>query len=140
MPLPGEHAPRNRRWRASRVQTQASNEAARQATMSQAGHQSRTFRAMPAFWSFGLVSLRLRKSECSIVESLMLGYLARRLKLKRWVVNMKFFINRISLYFQDRSDALSLTGSATAVTCLLQMSRNPRERAAACYAPASLLK
>jgi hypothetical protein len=64
------------------------------------------------------------------VESLMLGYLARRLKPKRWVVNMKFVINWISPYCQDRSDALSLTRSATAVTGMLPMSRSPRERAA----------
>jgi len=38
-----------------------------------AGDQCRSFRrwAMPAFWSSRLVSLRFRKSECSIVESLM---------------------------------------------------------------------
>jgi hypothetical protein len=38
---------------------------------------------MPVFWSFGLVSLRLRKSACFIVESLMLGYLARSVVTER---------------------------------------------------------
>jgi hypothetical protein len=38
--------------------------------MSQSAHQRRSFRgeAMPATWSFRLVSLRLRKSECFIVD------------------------------------------------------------------------
>jgi hypothetical protein len=38
-------------------------------------HQRCSFRgeAMPAFWSFRLVSLRFRKFECLFAESLMLG-------------------------------------------------------------------
>jgi hypothetical protein len=85
---------------------------------------------MSAFWSFRPVLLPFRKSAMLHRCSLMWGYLARRLKPKHWVVNMKFVTNLISPYCQDWSDALSLTRSATAVTCLLQMSRNPRERAA----------
>jgi hypothetical protein len=44
--------------------------------MSQSAHQRRSFRgeAMLATWSFRLVPLRFRKSECLFAESLMLGY------------------------------------------------------------------
>ena len=71
---------------------------------------------MPAFWSFRLVWLRFRKSACSGAESLM--SVVGSLMTGRWVENLKFILILISPYCQDRSDALSLTCSASIETVL----------------------
>ena len=71
---------------------------------------------MPAFWSFRLVSLCFRKSACSGVESLM--SVVGSLMTGRWFGNLKFLLSLISPYCQDRSDALSLTCSASIETVL----------------------
>jgi hypothetical protein len=86
--------------------------------MSQTGHQRRASRAeaRPAFWSFRLVCLRFRKSACSGVESLM--SVTGSLMTGRWFGNLKFLSIWISPYCQDRSDALSLTRSASVETVL----------------------
>ena len=96
--------------------------------MSQSAHQRRSFRgeAMPATWSLRLVSLRLRKSECFIVERIPhVGLLGSQAKAEALGCKYEIFYQFDFTNYQDRSDALSLTRSATAVTCLLQMSRNP---------------
>ena len=46
---------------------------------------------MPAFWLFSPVSLRFRKSECSVAASLMSGYLVRRLIAESEFENRKFY-------------------------------------------------